>query len=309
METSSEATASVSAAVRCTECAAAFPTRNQLFAHLKEAHGEVRITTKPIVDKKPRNDQPKGPPPPPQPKRKAPPAKPLLQPYVMNPSGNWVMPSPVASPTFVVEQCTWVPSSSSPDSSFAGTTLRGGNMRRTLVADSIEWLRHQPRLPRRCHVITSVPDIGELSPRLTPAEYEAWFSRVVKGIMEKLDDESIAIFYQTDGRDAGSADGAWLDKGLLCQLGARAAGALCVWQRLAVACFPTQQRHGRPGFAKLLCFSRTHRCAVSGIDVLPRGHQSYAGAMGETAAAAAVQYVLTAHRQRADGAAVKEGFV
>ena len=89
-------------------------------------------------------------------------------------------------------------------------------------------------LPARFNVITSLPDISEIGTRrrrLAPEEYERWFVDSVRGILGIIPEDSVAIFYQTPGRTTG-VDGEWLDKGLLCQLGARAAGARCVWQKV-----------------------------------------------------------------------------
>lgn len=121
---------------------------------------------------------------------------------------------------------------------------------------------------------------------------------MVTALVSKLDEHCCAIFYQTDGRSSG-IDGGWLDKGFLCTLGARAAGAVMVWHRIVCAGRPFQIRNGRPAFARLVCFSRSHRCSASGVDVLPqRGFMSYAGAAGEAACSAAVQYVRLAHLSR-----------
>ena len=172
-------------------------------------------------------------------------------------------------------------------------------VRRTaLCADSVAWLEIQAALPRRCHVITSLPDIGELKPRMTPAAYEAWFSGVITSLLEKLEPHSVAIFYQTDGRNSG-LDGAWLDKGFLCTLGARAAGATMLWHKIVCAGRPAQVRTGRPAFAHLLCFSKRLRPAIPSVDVLPqRGHMEYPAAAGEAACSAAVQFVRRAHALR-----------
>ena len=180
----------------------------------------------------------------------------------------------------------------------AATTARGCVARTVRCSDSLTWLRSLDALPRRCHVVTSLPDIGELG--LAPAEYERWFVGVVADLLRRLDSHAVAIFYQTDGRRSGEG-GAWLDKSLLCHLGAREAGAACVWHVVVNGAPLGNLRTARPGYAHMLCFSLGYRQPVgaSGVDVLPqRGHTSYAAAAGEAACASAVQFCRRVHSAR-----------
>ena len=189
---------------------------------------------------------------------------------------------------------------------FPNSTPPAAAARSVRCADSIAWLR-TVSLPARCHVITSLPDRTEL--KLSSEAYEAWFASTVELILSKLPRHSIAIFYQTSGRHSAEGGG-WLDKSLLCHLGARAAGAACVWHSIVSAGGVGALRTGgRVGYAHMLCFSAAHmlRPGTSCIDVLEsRGHMSYAGAMGEDAAAAAVQYVARAHQQASSELAPSE---
>ena len=162
----------------------------------------------------------------------------------------------------------------------------------------MEWLRRgggEPvSLPERFNVVTSLPDISELRQTTqTVAEYEDWFVEVVRRLLCLTPPSNVAVFYQTPGRFTG-ANGAWLDKATLCTLGAREAGAACVWRKVALL-QPAGTRRGgvRPSFVDLLCFSRAHcvpRDHVT-VDVLPdRGYCAYPKAMGEAACVAAVEY-------------------
>jgi hypothetical protein len=190
---------------------------------------------------------------------------------------------------------TWVPCSPGVPGAAPGAIHRGSVLRTIVCTDSFDWLRQQPVFPRRCHLVTSLPDIGELQPPMQPEAYEAWFIATVRDLISRLSEHAVACFYQTDGRHSG-ANGGWLDKGFLCQLGAREAGATCLWHRVVCADRPGQIRGGRCGYARLLCFSKRLRCVSAGVDVLPdRGFMSYAGAAGEAACLAAVQYVVIAH--------------
>lgn len=254
----------------CDFCGTSFRSRNAFFAHLQSEHGVERTSSraKPAVAKVPKSSK----------KTKPPPFRSL--PFLVCSSGFWYQPAyteppaPKAPLKGVEIQAT---KTSDPRRVATSSTV----LRTLLCAEATEWIRSLGMLPRRCHVITSLPDISEFSPRLSSAEYEAWFTDCVTALLSRLHENSVAIFYQTDGR-TGGVDGAWLDKGFLCTLGARAAGCSLCWHRIVQASSPLQVRNGRPGFARLLCFSRRHRCSVAGVDVLPsRGYMSYGAAAGE----------------------------
>ena len=184
-----------------------------------------------------------------------------------------------------------------------------GKPRTVFQTNTSAWLDGsvELELPARFNVITSLPDISEIGTRrrrLTPEQYERWFVDSVRGILGIIPEDSVAIFYQTPGRTTG-VDGEWLDKGLLCQLGARAAGARCVWQKVILDGPPgilhirehIRAQHantnihthahtgilraGRPGFVNMLCFSKAHRLPQGGerafktVDVLYRGGMAY----------------------------------
>ena len=151
-------------------------------------------------------------------------------------------------------------------------------------------------LPAAFNIVSSLPDISEVRPKLTPTEYEAWFIQVVQDMLSLLSPDQVAIFYQTPGRCSGE-DGSWLDKQYLITAGARAAGALCVWQKIVLFQDSVGRMRGgvRAGWVTMLCFSK--RVRVPGdhqtVDVLAdRGHMAYAHAMGEDACAAAIEYCI-----------------
>ena len=170
--------------------------------------------------------------------------------------------------------------------------------------NTVEWLRTgrsdagEDLLPEggAYNIVTGLPDISEIKPRLTPAEYEAWCEEMVARLVDGLAPEQVAIFIVTPGRYSGEG-GSWLDKGYLCQLGARRARARCVWQKVVLVQDSAGRRRGgvRPGFVNFLCFSRAHRVPAdfATVDVLPdRGHMSWSHAIGEAACAAAVEYIV-----------------
>lgn len=268
----------------CELCGASYASRNNFFAHLQAAHGFERQGGGHGLRGAPSQKLSK-------PSKKIIPAPFLKRPFLVCSSGFWYQPAYSEPPT-PKAPLKGVEMHASCQSDPCRTGQSWTVQRTLLCADSVAWLKGQPdRFPRHYHVVTSLPDIGEFSPRLSPNEYEDWFISYVTALLTKLDPDSVAIFYQTDGRNGG-VDGGWLDKGFLCNLGARAAGCVLCWHRIVQAGTPCQIRNGRPGFARLLCFSRRHRCSVSGIDVLPaRGYMSYGAAAGEAACSMAVQYV------------------
>ena len=165
--------------------------------------------------------------------------------------------------------------------------------------NTVQWLEEGESdagpisLPAEFDVITGLPDISEIKPKLTPREYESWCITTVRRLVELIHPERVAIFYVTPGRYTGQ-DGAWLDKGHLCQLGAAQAGAACVWQKVVlIQDSAGRRRGGRPGFVNMLAFSRCHRVPRDfvTVDVLPdRGHMSWSHAIGEEACRHSVEY-------------------
>ena len=177
-----------------------------------------------------------------------------------------------------------------------------GCRRVVVCADAVAWVLERPTFPSRCHVVTSLPDIHEIKPRVSCSEYAEWFVGMVSQLLRKLDPEAVAIFYQTDGRNSAEGD-TYLDKSFLCHRGAQEAGASCLWHRIVLAAAPNgQPRSGRPTYAHMLCFSRRFRpgrSALAWSDVIPaRGHMAYAGAMGETACAEAIAFCVDVQRVR-----------
>ena len=176
-----------------------------------------------------------------------------------------------------------------------GAALRGGVHRTVCCADALAWLRDR-RLPRRCHIVCSPPDIGELKP-ISVAEYTAWFVEAVRAVLAALEPSAVALFYVTDGRRSGP-DETYLDKSHLCHRGAEAAGAACLFHRIVLGGPAGVARAGstRPSYAHLLAFSvalRPPRDALVWSDVVPtRGHMAYMGATGERACAEAIEFVL-----------------
>ena len=93
--------------------------------------------------------------------------------------------------------------------------------------DGIAWLQRS-ELDATHAIVSSLPDRSGL-PDADLASWRAWFVDAAELICRQLADEAVAIFYQTDVR----VDGRWIDKGYLVARGAEAAGAHCLWHKLA----------------------------------------------------------------------------
>ena len=166
--------------------------------------------------------------------------------------------------------------------------------------DTAAWLRTgtstagEVVLPEAFNIITGLPDISEVKAvRSSPREYEEWVIQTTRQLVELLPPDHVAILYVTPGRYSGQG-GAWLDKSFLCQLGARQAGADCVWQKIVLIQDSVgRRRGGRPGFVNLVCCSKNHRVPQDfvTVDVLPdRGHMAWSHAIGEEACRTCVEY-------------------
>lgn len=157
--------------------------------------------------------------------------------------------------------------------------------------EGVAWLAGQKFGPEVA-VVTSMPDSSEV-PGLGFAGWRKWFIDTSALICRQLDDEGVAIFYQTDVK----VDGRWVDKGFLVSAGAEAAGSFCLWHKVVCRAPAGIITFGRPAYAHLLCFSRGRRLekGQAFADVLPRlGEMTWARAMGLEACEAIATF-LTKH--------------
>ena len=140
----------------CAFCSSEFTSRTQLFKHLVAVHG---------LEQQPA-------------KRAKPPKKAVAKPnkfscshlpYIVCASGFWYLPAVTPppkpkAPLKGVETHKMVrPSREAAIDALSA--IGRDTVRRTLMCcDSVEWLKTQPMLPRRCHVVTSLPDSKRRSP-------------------------------------------------------------------------------------------------------------------------------------------------
>jgi hypothetical protein len=167
--------------------------------------------------------------------------------------------------------------------------------------DALEWLAANP-LPAGASVLTSLPDASELA-RRAAAGWSSWFVDAARAVLQALPDAGAAIFFQTDVRRAG----VWIDKAFLVQQAAGAVGVPLLWHKIVCRAPAGRATPGRPGYAHLLCFSRTVRepIAAASADVLPElGAMTWARAMGLAAARFAVAWL----RDRAGAGCIVDPF-
>lgn len=143
----------------CAFCSTEFISRTQLFKHLVAAHGLEQQPTK----------RPKAPKAAAKPKHNKFACSHL--PYIVCASGFWYFPAVTPppkpkAPLKGVETHKMVrPSRETAIGDLAA--IGRDSVRRTLMCcDSVEWLKTQPMLPRRCHVVTSLPDSKRRSPQI-----------------------------------------------------------------------------------------------------------------------------------------------
>ena len=163
-------------------------------------------------------------------------------------------------------------------------------MNRTVhQTDGVAWLEANP-LARGSSIITSLPDSSEIS-SLKFDGWRHWFINAVKICINACPDDSAALFFQTDVK----REGAWVDKGFLCQLGGEAAGARLLWHKVVCRAPAGTITFGRPAYAHLLAFSKglTADLDKSTADVIPRlGKMTWARAMGIEACVVACRFLL-----------------
>lgn len=155
--------------------------------------------------------------------------------------------------------------------------------------DGVAWLAARA-LPPDHAVVTSLPDLSELSP-LGLDDWRRWFMSTAALICRQIAPESVAVFYQTDIKHAGL----WIDKAYLVSRGAEEAGAGLLWHKLVCRAPPGTTTFGRPAYAHLLAFSRGLRLAPgqSSPDVLPgTGELPWPRAMGVDICEAVATFLL-----------------
>jgi hypothetical protein len=154
-------------------------------------------------------------------------------------------------------------------------------------ADALPWLAAQGRIAG-ASVVTSLPDVSELS-ALGFDGWRSWFVGAARAAMGCIDDDGVAIFFQSDIR----RHGVWIDKGALVAAAAVEAGMTLLFHKIVCRVPPGTATAGRASYAHLHGFARTARPPRRATaDVLPDGgFRPGPRAMGVNACVAACQVV------------------
>ena len=155
--------------------------------------------------------------------------------------------------------------------------------------DALPWLRERARLAG-ASVITSLPDASEL-PALGFEGWRRWFEEAAALTMACVPDEGVAIFFQSDVRQAGL----WVDKGAMVSRAAERAGLGLLFHKIVCRKPPGTLTYGRASYSHLLGFARTLRPSLRRTtpDVLTDGgFQPGAKSMGVLACVDACRFIL-----------------
>jgi hypothetical protein len=167
--------------------------------------------------------------------------------------------------------------------------------REVYCGDAIAWMQTHTRF-EGANVITSLPDVSEVPPHDLP-RWQRWFTDAAQMIIERVPDDAVAIFFQSDIK----YEGVWIDKGYLVHKAAENVGAALLWHKIACRKPAGTVVFGRAGYSHLLCYSRALRPPLSNstADVLADvGAMTWSKAMGVKACALAVRFVLRETRHR-----------
>ncbi|MEO8874097.1 MAG: DUF309 domain-containing protein, partial [Polyangiaceae bacterium] len=163
-----------------------------------------------------------------------------------------------------------------------------GGQRTVVQADALVWMKENPA-PARASVVTSLPDVSELSHLDFPA-WREWFMATARQVIRWVPAGGVSIFYQSDIR----LGAAWIDKGYLVMRAAEEEGAIIAWHKVVCRKPAGTIGLGRPSYSHMICVTRETRNPAKkpGPDVLPdAGFMPWSKAMGVTACRVACQFL------------------
>ena len=162
--------------------------------------------------------------------------------------------------------------------------------------DALAWLGAQASLAG-CSVVTSLPDISEQHAEVQArvdskiSEWTSWFEAAAQLTMSRVPDEGVAIFFQSDIRQAGL----WVDKGAMVARAAERAGMRLLFHKIVCRHAPGTVRFGRASYSHLLGYARTLTPTLRKhtADVLPdAGAMPGKKSMGVAACVDACRFIL-----------------
>jgi len=159
--------------------------------------------------------------------------------------------------------------------------------RSVFQADAFAWMDENPA-PPRTSVITSLPDVSELS-GMELEVWKEWFVAAARRVLRWVPDEGVVVFYQSDIRHRG----AWIDKGHLVMCAVDGEKATVLWHTIVCRKPPGTIALGRPSYSHMICVAREARpVRHPGPDVLPSaGAMSWSKAMGADACRLACRFL------------------
>jgi len=160
--------------------------------------------------------------------------------------------------------------------------------RREIVhAEALAWLDANAA-PARASVVTSLPDVSELSD-LGFDGWRAWFVDAARRVIRWTPSDGVAIFFQSDVLHRG----AWIDKAHLVMRAADDERAAIVFHTIVCRAPPGARTHGRASYSHLVCVAHAPRPQRHArADVLPSaGETTWSKAMGVEACRAACAYL------------------
>ncbi len=154
--------------------------------------------------------------------------------------------------------------------------------------DAILWLESK-EIQAGCSFVTSMPDISEF-PGHSLSDWKKWFIQTASLVLSRCPDDGVTIFYQSDIK----VDGAWVDKGYLCQKAAEALGHELLWHKVVCRSPAGIATFGRPSYSHMLCFSKAVKAELSKstADVIPDlGDKTWQRGMGLEACLIAAKFI------------------
>jgi hypothetical protein len=128
------------------------------------------------------------------------------------------------------------------------------------AGDAIAWLA-QACVVQKQSVVTSLPDVSEVPLDFTA--WRTWFVDAAVRTLRAIDDDQVAVFYQTDIKH----EGRWIDKGHMVHTAADVVGAHLLFHKVICRRPAGSITFGRPAYAHLLAFSRA--CTVDAGHATP----------------------------------------
>eukprot|EP00933_Yihiella_yeosuensis_P028175 TRINITY_DN21982_c0_g1_i1.p1 TRINITY_DN21982_c0_g1~~TRINITY_DN21982_c0_g1_i1.p1 ORF type:complete len:329 (-),score=62.78 TRINITY_DN21982_c0_g1_i1:64-1050(-) len=125
--------------------------------------------------------------------------------------------------------------------------------REVVCADAIEWLQKQGALPPRSLVYTSLPDSTEVREVIPTYEgWKVWFEEAARSVLLALPPGGIAVFYQTDVRQADR--GHTSKSYMVLKAGEDTPGIDLLWHKIVHFGCIDECAYNKVQYTHLLCF-------------------------------------------------------